>query len=172
MADQARKIKISRFSVRSDILAVLVLAYNKHFVKYCHCRKQVLQKITSVVWKSVHHELIEEKQVNAKVKGSIFGDRTLRSERTPQNALRAVLKNVQSENVGDAHAKYAFVQGEDLLVKLQKSESFNRKKMTELRQSLIKCGSVPNSHTNASVLERISGTVGAVKRNVSAKQSS
>ncbi|PXF40891.1 hypothetical protein BWQ96_09384 [Gracilariopsis chorda] len=111
-------------------------SYGKHFTAYCRKRKQaVQQRVPAAVWKLVYKDYLDDGKAKCEIAGVQF-DKDVPQERTLQNALRSALDDVQT-GVSDVPGQQCDLQNDDLMQKLKESDTYNKKKMGDFRESLI-----------------------------------
>ncbi|PXF40369.1 hypothetical protein BWQ96_09925 [Gracilariopsis chorda] len=132
----SRKIHKRRSVVGADALACMTSSYGKHFTAYCRKRKQgVQQRVPAAVWKLVYKDYLDDGKAKCEIAGVQF-DKDVPQERTLQNALRSALDDVQTE-VSDRPGQLCALQNDDLMQKLKETDTYNKKKMGDFRESLI-----------------------------------
>ena len=131
--------KKARIVVPQDALMTLASSYQTHYSQYCKGRKRVGQRVPASVWKLAYKDFLDDQRLKAENDGEVFDSSTLPAERTLQDALRTVLAemNTGTSDDGAAREGLASLQDEDVLVQLKKTDTFNRKKMSDFREALI-----------------------------------
>lgn len=109
--------------------------------------------------------MIDDQILKAEHDGVVLDGQALPAERTLQDALRTVLSETSTGVSDDAAGKHGlvYVQSEDVLLKLKKTDTFNRRKMNDFRDALI-AGTV---ETNSSNLSAVMATNSAVSEALS-----
>ncbi|PXF42844.1 hypothetical protein BWQ96_07438 [Gracilariopsis chorda] len=132
----SRKIHKRCNVVGADAFACMTSSYGKHFTAYCRKRKQAFQqRVPAAVWKLVYKDYSDDGKAKCEIAGVQF-DKDMAQERTLQNALRSALDDVQT-GVSDAPGQLCALKNEELMQKLKKSDTYNKKKMGGFRESLI-----------------------------------
>jgi hypothetical protein len=129
--------KKARVNVTTPHLSILKDSYDKHFSEYCEHKKNPVQRIPTMVWKSVYEDFLVEIKNDYVTNGVKFDPKDLPTEQKLQDNLREFIDSLGT-GTSDLGKGNVNPQSEANLIKIKLTDGHRRRNMINLREELIK----------------------------------